>query len=60
MPTASHSGPTGCPRPAGKPADHSTLRAVWDDWEQDGRAFWQQMDALVQTLDGLVEGERHP
>ena len=38
----------------GKPEDQRTLREVWDDWEQDGRAFWQQMDALVETLDGLV------
>ncbi|WP_058556007.1 class I SAM-dependent DNA methyltransferase [Thiohalocapsa sp. ML1] len=38
----------------GKPADQRSLREVWDDWEQDGRAFWQQMDALVKTLDGLI------
>ncbi|MBK1725060.1 type I restriction-modification system subunit M [Thiocystis violacea] len=41
------------------PADTRTLAEVWADWEQDGRAFWQQMDALVETLDGLtVEGDR--
>lgn len=38
----------------GKPEDQRTLREVWDDWEQDGRAFWQQMDALIETLDGLT------
>lgn len=37
-----------------KPEDQRTLREVWDDWAQDGRAFWQQMDALVETPDGLV------
>lgn len=38
----------------GKPEDQRSLREVWDDWEQDGRAFWQQMDALIETLDGLT------
>jgi type I restriction enzyme M protein len=37
-----------------KPEDQRSLREVWDDWEQDGRSFWQQMDALVETLDGLL------
>lgn len=35
----------------------ATLREVWDDWENSGRAFWQQMDALVETLDGLLAEE---
>jgi type I restriction enzyme M protein len=35
-----------------------TLREAWDQWQTDGRAFWQQMDALVETLDGLVEQEQ--
>ena len=30
-----------------------TLQAAWGQWQTDGRAFWQQMDALVETLDGL-------
>ena len=30
-----------------------SLRSAWDQWQTDGRAFWQQMDALVETLDGL-------
>ncbi|MEH6539944.1 type I restriction-modification system subunit M [Halopseudomonas sp.] len=30
-----------------------SLRAAWGQWQSDGRAFWQQMDALVETLDGL-------
>ncbi|HUW37103.1 MAG TPA: class I SAM-dependent DNA methyltransferase [Rhodocyclaceae bacterium] len=31
----------------------ATLGAAWAQWQTDGRAFWQQMDALVETLDGL-------
>ncbi len=34
--------------------DAVTLRSVWDQWQTDGRTFWQQMDALVETLDGLI------
>jgi type I restriction enzyme M protein len=32
-----------------------TLRSAWDQWQADGRSLWQQMDALVETLDGLVQ-----
>jgi type I restriction enzyme M protein len=39
---------------ADKPEHKRSLREVWDDWEQDGRGFWQQMVALVETLDGLI------
>jgi len=38
----------------GQPA---TLDTAWTQWQTDGRAFWQQMDALVETLDGLVVEE---
>lgn len=31
----------------------ASLRAAWEKWQNDGRAFWQQMDALVETLDEL-------
>lgn len=41
----------------GKPEDQRTLREVWDDWEQDGRVFWQRMDALVDTLDALIDDQ---
>lgn len=34
--------------------DAVTLRSAWEQWQTDGRAFWQQMDALVETLDGLI------
>ena len=33
--------------------DAVTLRSAWDQWQSDGRVFWQQMDTLVETLDGL-------
>ena len=33
------------------------LRSAWEQWQTDGRAFWQQMDALVETLDGLPTTE---
>ena len=37
-----------------------TLQSSWVQWQNDGRAFWQQMDALVETLDGLsVEDGKH-
>ncbi len=31
-----------------------TLRQAWDAWESSGRAFWTQMDEVVDMLDGLV------
>ena len=34
-----------------------SLRLAWDQWQTDGRTFWQQMDVLVETLDGLPTGE---
>ena len=34
--------------------DAVSLRSAWAQWQNDGRAFWQQMDALVETLDGLI------
>lgn len=37
----------------GVPTDTRTLAEAWADWEQDGRAFWPQMEALVETLDRL-------
>ena len=38
-------------------ADKHSLRQLWEEWEQDGRLFWQEMDALVNMLDGLTSGE---
>jgi type I restriction enzyme M protein len=34
--------------------DTVSPRSAWDQWQNDGHAFWQQMDALVETLDGLI------
>lgn len=33
------------------------LGSAWEQWKNDGRVFWQQMDALVDTLDGLCKAE---
>ena len=30
-----------------------TLAEVWDNWEQGSRAFWLEMDTLVDMLDSL-------
>ena len=35
--------------------DAVSLRSAWAQWQNDGRGFWQQMDALVETLDGLTQ-----
>lgn len=37
--------------------DAVSLHSTWDQWQTDGRTFWQQMDALVDTLDGLTKAE---
>lgn len=34
-----------------------TLQSAWAQWQSNGRAFWQQMDSLVETLDGLLKKE---
>ncbi len=35
-----------------------TLTEAWTAWETSGRAFWREMDAVVDMLDGLVEADR--
>ena len=35
------------------PAEQRSLSELWTAWEQEGRVFWQEMDALVEMLDGL-------
>jgi type I restriction enzyme M protein len=37
--------------------DGRSLPELWAAWQQEGRLFWQEMDALVEMLDGLLEGE---
>lgn len=31
-----------------------SLKGVWEQWQGDGHTFWQQMDALVDSLDCLA------
>ena len=33
------------------------LKEVWNEWEQGGHLFWQQMDALADALDSLKSEE---
>ena len=33
------------------------LATAWSAFEQEGREFWTEMDALVEMLDGVVAGE---
>jgi type I restriction enzyme M protein len=35
----------------------ASLKAAWTEWQSEGREFWHQMDALVETLDGLLVEE---
>ena len=37
--------------------DAVSLRSAWEQWQTDGRTFWQQMGALVETLDSLSKAE---
>ena len=41
-----------------KYADGETLslNSAWEQWQNDGRVFWQQMDSLVDALDNLNWG----
>src|SRR5690606_34343966 len=34
--------------------DAALLRSAWAQWQIDGRAFWQHMDVLLETLEGLI------
>ena len=38
--------------------DAVSLRSAWGQWQTDGHAFWQQMDVLIETLDGLAVQEK--
>lgn len=38
-------------------APSASLTEAWDTWQTSGREFRRQMDALVETLDGLLAEE---
>ncbi|MEQ9455612.1 MAG: class I SAM-dependent DNA methyltransferase [Phycisphaeraceae bacterium] len=42
------------PKPQVAPGDETTLGEVWAAFDEGGREFWTQMDALVDMLDGVV------
>jgi len=46
-------------RPRSEPANGGgiTLSEAWAEFDQGGREFWQEMDALVDMLDGVVAEE---
>ena len=35
--------------------EERSLAELWGEWQRNGRLFWQEMDALVETLDSLME-----
>ena len=37
----------------GASEDERSLSQHWDEWEQDGRIFWQEMNGLIEMLDDL-------
>lgn len=37
----------------GSRGDERNLRELWATWEQEGHAFWQEMDELIVVLDDL-------
>ena len=39
----------------GDQAEVKSLKQVWSVWEESGQDFWQEMDTLVEMLDGLKE-----
>lgn len=36
----------------------NSLGQLWTEWEQEGRVFWQEMDALVAMLDDMEAESR--
>lgn len=34
-----------------------SIEEVWAQWETQGRAYWEQMDAVSETLSGLLDDE---
>jgi type I restriction enzyme M protein len=38
--------------------DGHSLPELWAAWQQEGRLFWQEMDALVEMLDALLASRK--
>ncbi|QKK08986.1 MAG: SAM-dependent DNA methyltransferase [Planctomycetota bacterium] len=45
------------PKTVVAPGEETTLAESWAAFDEGGREFWTQMDALVDMLDGVVAGE---
>lgn len=35
--------------------ENHSVRHLWNEWDQHGRLFWEEMDELVDMLNGLIE-----
>ena len=44
-------------KPATVDGDETTLASAWAAFDEGGREFWTQLDALVDMLDGVVAEE---
>lgn len=44
----------------GNITEQLSLPELWATWEQEGRVFWQEMDELVDMLDGVVHEKESP
>lgn len=45
------------PTPKVEPGQETTLAGAWAEFDERGREFWTEMDALVDMLDGVVAEE---
>ena len=43
------------PKPEVEPGQETTLAEAWTAFDEDGREFWTQMDALVDMLQGVLD-----
>lgn len=49
--------PVGNGNGNGDNRNEQDLKKTWTAFETSGREFWEQMDALVEMLDGVITGE---
>jgi type I restriction enzyme M protein len=42
-------------KPKVRPGEETTLAESWTEFDQSGREFWPQMDALVDMLEGVLD-----